>query len=86
MHLVDERDDSAFGSLDLGQHGLKALFELSPILRAGDEARHVDGNDALVLEAFGYVAVNDALRKAFDDRRLADSWFSDQNRVVLGPA
>ena len=33
---------------------------------------------------FGHVAVDDALGQAFDDRRLADAWFADQHRIVLG--
>ena len=34
----------------------------------------------------GHVAVDDPLREALDDRRLADAGLADQHRVVLGPA
>src|SRR5439155_510957 len=41
---------------------------------------------ALVLQALGHFAVDDALRQAFDDRGLADARLADQHRVVLGAA
>ena len=38
----------------------------------------------LSFERLGHFAVDDALRQAFDDRRLADAGLADQHRVVLG--
>ena len=38
----------------------------------------------LFFERIGHLAVDDALRQAFDDRRLADARLADQHRVVLG--
>ena len=43
-------------------------------------------DEALVLEAFGHVAVDDALREAFDDRRLADARLADEHGIVLRAA
>ena len=56
------------------------------ILRAGDERAQVERDESLVLQAFGHVAVDDALRQAFDDGGLADAGLADQHRIVLGPA
>ena len=67
-----------------GQHGLEPLLELAAILRAGDQRAHVEGEQLLVLEALGHVAVDDAQRQALDDRGLADAGLADQHRVVLG--
>src|SRR6185503_13277622 len=39
--------------------------------------------DALALQALGDVARDDPLRKAFDDRGLADTRVADQDGVVL---
>jgi hypothetical protein len=39
---------------------------------------------ALVLQGLRHLAVDDALREALDDRRLADARLADQHRVVLG--
>ena len=36
-----------------------------------------------IANAFRHLAVDDALREAFDDRRLADAGFADQHRIVL---
>ena len=63
VHLVDERDDLALGALDLVEHRLEALLELSAVLGPGHHGPQVEGDDALVLEAFGYVAVDDPCRR-----------------------
>jgi hypothetical protein len=86
VHLVDEQDDLAFGALHFVEHGLQAFLELAAILRAGDQAAHVERHQAAMLEAVGHVAIGDAQRQAFGDRRLAHAGFADQRRVVLGAA
>ena len=84
VHLVDEQDDAAGGSLDFGKHGLQPLLELAAILRAGDQRAHVERHQPLVLQRLGHVAIDDAERQALDDRRLADARLADQHRIVLG--
>ncbi len=84
VQLVDEEDDLALGRLHLLQHGLQALLELAAELGAGDERAHVERDDALVLQALGHVAADDALREALDDGGLADARLADQHGVVLG--
>src|SRR5205809_45963 len=86
MQLVDEEDDVAARALDLLQDGLQALLELAAELGAGDQCAHVERDDPLLLESLGHVALDDALREALDDRRLADTGLADQHRVVLGAA
>ena len=82
VQLVDEHDDVRV----LGQllhDRLEALFELTAILRAGDDERDVERQNPLVGEEVRHVAVDDLLRQPFDDRRLADSRLADEHRVVL---
>ena len=86
VHLVDEQDDAAVRRRHLLQHGLEPLLELAAVFRAGDQRAHVEREQLLVLQAFGHVAVDDALRQAFDDRGLADAGLADQHRIVLGAA
>ena len=86
VHLVDEQDDLAFRALHLVEHGLEPFLELAAILRARDQAAHVERHQAAVLEAVGHVAIGDAQRKALRNRGLADARFADQRRVVLGPS
>ena len=85
MHLVDEQDDLARGGLDLLEDRFQPLLEFTAILRAGDQGTHVQRQKTLVLQALGHVAVDDAQRHAFGDRRLTDAGFPDQHGVVLGP-
>ena len=84
MQLVDEDDRLAGIGGDVLQHGLQPLLEFAAVLGAGEERRHVERQHALALERFGHLAVDDALREALDDRRLAHARLADQHRVVLG--
>ena len=84
VQLVDEQDDAAALGLHLRQHGLQAFLELAAVLGPGDEGAHVQRQQLLVLEAFGHVALDDALGQAFGDGGLADARLADQDGVVLG--
>ena len=86
VQLVDEEDDLPVGLFDLFQQRFEAVFELAPVLRAGDQGGQVERYDALGLEDFRHVAGGDALRQSFDDGGLADAGLADQDRVVLGAA
>ena len=86
MQLVDERDDLAVGVLDLVEHGLEPLLELAAELRAGQHRAEVERDQRLAAQRLGHVAVDDALRQAFDHSGLADAGLTDQHGVVLGPA
>ncbi len=84
VQLVDEQDDLAGRAADLVHHALHALFELAAVLGPGDQPGQVERDDALVAQRLGDLALDDALRQALGDRRLADAGFADQRRVVLG--
>ena len=85
VQLVDEQDDLLVLG-DLVHDRLEALFELTAILGAGDDRRHVERQHAVVAERLRAFAVGDELRESFDDRRLADARFADEHRIVLLPA
>ena len=71
---------------DLLQHRLEPLLELAAELRAGDERAEVERDEPLVAQALGHVAVHDALREPFGDRRLADAGLADEHGIVLRAA
>ena len=74
----------ALGLGDLLEHGLEAVLELAAVLGAGDQRAEVERDHALVLQALGHVAGDDALGQPFDDGGLAHARLADQHRVVLG--
>ena len=84
VHLVDEQDDAAVGRRHFLQHRLEPLLELAAVFRACDQRAEIEREQLLVLEAFRHVAVDDAQRKAFRNRGLADAGLADQHRIVLG--
>ncbi|KJV02376.1 hypothetical protein VF34_02190 [Rhodococcus sp. PML026] len=83
VQLVDEQDDVAAG-VDLLEHLLQALLEVTAVTAAGHERAEVEGVELLVLERLGNLAVDDGLSQAFDDCGLTDTGLADENRVVLG--
>ncbi len=85
MQLVDEHDDVRVLG-ELLHDRFQALLELTAVLRAGDDERDVEGEDALVGQEVGHIAVDHFLGEALDDRRLSDTGLPDEHRVVLRPA
>ena len=85
VQLVDEHDDVRVLG-ELLHDRLEALFELTAVLRAGDDQRDIQRQKALVSEEMRDVAVDDLLREPLDDRRLPHAGLADEDGVVLGPA
>ena len=85
MDLVDEQDDLPFLLRKVIEHRLEPLLELTAELGACDQRSHVERQQALVLQALGHLAVDDALGQTLYDCGLSDTGFTDQHRVVLGP-
>ena len=86
VELVDEGDDLALGVGDLLQHRLQPLLELAAVLGPGHHGRQVEGDHALVAQALGHVALDDAVGQALDDGGLAHAGLADEHGVVLGAA
>jgi hypothetical protein len=84
VQLVNEHDVLPLGARDLLEDGLQTLFELAPVLGPRDQRAQVEGDEVLVAQGVGHVAVHDPLGQAFDDRRLPHSGLADQHRIVLG--
>ena len=82
VDLVDEQDGVA--RLKLFDDALQAFLELAAVHRPGDQAAHVQLQDALAMQRLRHLAVDDALRQPFDDGRLAHAGLADEGRVVLG--
>ncbi len=85
VKFVDEEQD-ILGLADFFHDGLDALFELSAVLGAGNHQGEVEGDDFLVAEKFGDIALDDFLGEAFDNGGFTYAGFTDENGVVLGAA
>ena len=86
VQLVEEHDVAARIHRQLLQHGLQPLLEFAAIFGAGQQRGQVEHQHLLALQRFRHLAIDDALRQAFDDGGLADAGLADQHRVVLGAA
>ncbi len=85
VNLVNEQDRAGL-LLELRDHRLQALFEISAVLGTGDQRAHVQRVDGAVGQHLGHPALDDQARQALGDRGLADSGLPDVQRVVLAPA
>ena len=84
VQLVYEQDDVLLLGLQLLDHLLHALLEVTAEAGAGDEAADVEREHALALERLGYVLGDDPLGEPLGDGRLADARLADEHGVVLG--
>ena len=83
MQLVDEQDDPALRLLHFVQDGLQPLLKLAAVLGPGHQRTHIQGEDSLVLQTGGHVALHDPLGKALGDGGLAHAGLADQHGVVF---
>ena len=79
------RTISPSGLADLLEDGLEPVLELAPVLRPGDERADVEGEEPLVLQGLGDVAVGDAPGQPLDDGGLPDARLADEDGIVLRP-
>ncbi len=84
MQLVDKQDDAAVALFDFVQDGLEPFLKFAAVLRPGNQAAHVQGEDRAVLQGIRHVAPDDAQGQPFGDGRFAHAGLADQDRVVLG--
>jgi len=70
--------------LHLFEDRLQSFFELAAKLRTGHQRSHVEGDDALFLQSFRHIPLDNANGKPFDDGGFSDAGFADEYRVVLG--
>ncbi len=83
MEFVDEQDDFTLALGRFLDDVVETLLEFAAVLGAGDDGAHVELQHALVLEAHGHFAVDDALCETLDDRGLAHAGLSDEHGIVL---
>ena len=85
VDLVDEQHRAGL-VLQLLEHTLETLLEVTAVLGARQQRTHVQRIDGGGRQHFGHVALGDAPGQAFGDRRLAHAGFAHQQRVVLAAA
>ena len=86
VEFVNEKNDLALRFFDFLEDGFESVFEFAAIFRAREHRSQIERDDALVLQGFGHIAGNDALRKSFDDRRLADAGLADEHGIIFRAA
>ena len=83
MRLIDEQNDRRRRVLHLLDQSLQTILEFAFDAGTRLEQREVERAQRDVAQHGRHVAIGDAQREAFDDRRLADARLTDENRIVL---
>ena len=83
MQLIDEQDDLALGLFHLGKDGLQPFLKFAAVFCTRNQRAHIQRENGLILKRLRDFIGDDALRQSFDDGRLADARFADENGVVL---
>ena len=86
VRLVHEQDDGHRRGLDLLNHRLQPVLELTLHARARLQQAEVEREQPYCPQRFGYVVRGDAEREALHHRGLADARLAGEDRVVLPPA
>ena len=85
MDLVDEQDDVT-ALVDLLQHLLQALLEVTAVAGARHQGTQVQGVQLLILQRLRHLAVDNVQRQAFHHSGLTHTGLADKHRVVLSAA
>ena len=85
VDLVDEEDRVRL-VLEVLEHALQALLEITAVLGAGQQGAHVERVDDRIGQDLGHFVLRDAPGESLGDGGLADAGLADQQRVVLAPA
>ena len=86
MQLVDKNNKFSLSALNLAHDCFQPILKLAAVFGARDNRAKINGNQFFVFERLRHLARDDPLRKAFYNRCLADSGFTNQHRIVFGPA
>ena len=86
VDFIDEEENLAVRFGDFIEDRFESFFKFATVFGTGDEGTHIEGVEGLVLQRFRDVAADDTAGQAFDDSRLADTRFTDEDRVVLTAA
>ena len=74
MQFIDEEYDATVGFLYLLQDGFQPFLEVSAKLRSGDQLSEIEGNDLLILHAFGDISSHDSLCQSFQHCSLTGTY------------
>ena len=86
VQFVDEHDDATVAVLNFFQHSFESIFEFAAIFGTSHKGSEVKSPDLFITQVGRDVAEHNAMGKPFDDGRLSDSGFADEDGVILASA
>ena len=83
MEFIDEQNNGTVDTLKFRNESLHAFLELSAVLGTGHHGGHIERHHTLVHQEFRNLLLDNLLSEPLDNRRLTDTRFADERRVVL---
>ena len=83
MQLIDKQDDLALTLPYLFQYRFQTLLKLTAVFCTCNQCTHIQCENLFILQSLRYIAAHNTLRQTFYRRRLADTRFTDQHRIVF---
>ena len=82
MDLIDKQDDIRV-LRQFVQNRLDTFFKLTAIFGSSHDRCHIQADHTFVEQNAGNFALDDTQCQTFHNCRFADTWLTDQDRIVL---
>ena len=86
MDLIDKKNDFPIRFSHFIDYGFQTFFKFTFIFGSGNQSPHIQRENLFRFQVLRHVAPHDTMCKTFGDRRLTDTRFANQDRVVFRTA
>ena len=83
MELIYKEDDLTVRLPYILKDRLKTFLKFTPVLGSRHKGTHIEREYLLILKVFGNIASCYTLGQSLYNGRLADTGFTDEDRIVL---
>ena len=83
VNLIDKENDLTCCGYNFVDNAFESLLKLTLVFGTRNQGTHIKGVDLFLLQILRNIASHDTMGKSFGDRRLTDTRFTDQNRIIL---
>ncbi|MNW59438.1 hypothetical protein D3C74_373540 [compost metagenome] len=85
VQLINEQHDIA-GLTNFIHDFFETVFKLTAVFGSGYDRSHIQGHNAFITQRFRDFIVDNFLGQSFSNRCFTNPRFTDQHRIVFGPA
>ena len=83
MDLIDKKNDFPIRFSHFTHYSFQTFFKFALIFGPGNQSSHIQRENLFRFQIFRYVTPDDTMSKPLGNRRLTNTRFTNQNRVVF---